>query len=244
MKILIPFVCCLLSSPVFAEGIRQAFYNNKSVDLVQAEELAKASQILHQLLTKQPELLVPKLNLAGVYEFNQDNEQALALLAELEESLEQVKDKLSEPDEGLNQLLYVSQFNQAYILAQDKDKRKAAVLKYYEALQVFPEDLASKFNIELLTQNNQQQSKQNENSENKEQNKQDKDQKGDGQDKKQQNQPQDQKKKQKQKPKFKENELKKQDVKRIFEELKRQEEKIRAKVNRQKVQEREIEKDW
>jgi tetratricopeptide (TPR) repeat protein len=244
MRKLTLLVFLLLSLNLSAEGIKQTFYNNKSVDLVQAEELAKASQVLHQLLTKQPDLLIPKLNLAGIYEFNQDYEQALALLSELEEAIEKIATKNPKLDEELRKLLYVSKFNQAYVLALNKDKRKEAVFKYYEALQVYPEDLASKFNIELLTQNNQQQSKQNENSESEEQNKEDKDQKGDGQDKKQQNQPQDQKQQKKQKPKFKENELKKQDVRRIFEELKRQEEKIRAKVNRQKVQEREIEKDW
>jgi Ca-activated chloride channel family protein len=112
-----------------------------------------------------------------------------------------------------------------------------AIAAYQEALEIKPDSVEVKTNIELLTQQQQgggggedQQQQQ---------------QQGDGKDQKQDpNQGQQQQQQQKQPKPFKSDELNKKDVENILDELERQEEEIRAKFQREGVKEAPKDKDW
>lgn len=226
-------------------GLRDIYKNNQAVQKMREEDLSLASDILHNLVSSKPNAGIPKLNLAALYASNQDLEGSKGLLEELVNSLKDPKSSsgLNEADKKF--LLFAAHFNLAYIIALDKSKAKEAVEYYSIALNYEPNDIATKLNIEILTKSQQGSS----NSQNQQDQKDQKDQK----DNQQKQQQQDQKKsdnpkygdqKKQPKPQFKENELKKQDVRRIFQELKRQEEKIRAKMNKKDQEEPENDKDW
>jgi tetratricopeptide (TPR) repeat protein len=144
-------------------------------------------------------------------------------------------------------------FNAGNVALEMKDTDRA--LKYYQrALELKPESKEVKTNIELAlrdkkggggSQNNKGESNKNDPSK-QDQDKQDqnqddkskKDQKGQGPEPRPSPRPQ---------PKpFKSQEISEQDVKRLLEELKKREEKIRAQQNlyNKKNQDRNIEKDW
>lgn len=248
------FLCLLLSSFLVtanAQSVNDVRSNNEAVEQMEQENLAKASEILHSMLAEDPDLVVARLNLSTLYSLNQEPKSAMALLEELEKHISKTfgNDMGKYPD-NIRELAYITKFNLAFLMSLEKKQKKAAVFKYSEALELYPRDLAAKVNIELLTQEMQQQNKKDQQNENQDKDQKDQkdqqDQKKDQQQKKDQKQDQkkNKKKKKKQPKDFKENDLKKQDVKRIFDELKRQEEKIRAKVNKQNKQERRIEKDW
>lgn len=249
LKILLCSLC--FCSQLLAEGISDVYSNNKAVEAIEKEDLSKASEYLHKMLAEDPSLVAARLNLGTVYQLNQDPKSALSLLEELEKNLKaRFGDKPQALDESLKKIFYITKFNIAFLMALEKSQQKKAVFKYGECLDIYPRDLAAKVNIELLTQSMKKQNKQDQKNKDDKEQKQDqkenKDKKDDQKKKQDQNKKNKQKKdKKKKKPKkFKENELKKQDVKRIFDELKRQEEKIRAKVNKQNKQEQNIEKDW
>lgn len=146
---------------------------------------------------------------------------------------------------------FVALFNEAFCLGESKQIEKA-LEKYQEALGLNPESREVKVNIELLlaqqgqgqgdgqgdpSQNQQGQGKgQGQGQDQKEDQK---DQQGQGQDQKQ-DQPQSQKKPQN----FKSQDLSPSDVKKILEELKSQEQGIRAKEYDKAPKERTGGKDW
>lgn len=226
-------------------ALREIYENNQAVQRMREEDLAAASEILHNLVSSNPNSGIPKLNLSGLYASNQDLEGSKGLLEELVKSL-----KNPEASAGLNDsekrfLLFAAHFNLAYINSLDKSKAKEAVENYAIALNYEPDDIATKLNIELLTKAQQGGS----NSENQQDQKQEQQDQKDQKDQKNQEQkksdnPNYKDQKKQQKPQFKENDLKKQDVRRIFQELKRQEEKIRAKMNKKDQDEPENDKDW
>jgi Ca-activated chloride channel family protein len=147
-------------------------------------------------------------------------------------------------------------FNRAVALTAEK-RIDEALNSYQAALNENPESVETKTNIELLTQSEGGKGK----GDDKDQD-QKKDQKGDPKDqkkdqkkdpkenegkdqKKDQQKPQDQKNKPKPTPKpFKSDELNQQDVGKILDELKRQEEQIRARMQNDKVKDAPNDKDW
>lgn len=168
-------------------------------------------------------------NLAQTYEVNEEKEkatQSYMIAAELAQ----------EPE-----LKFQSYFNAARILGEMKQIEPAINL-YQKALDIRPDSIEAKTNIELLFQSggggsggDQQQQKQQEDKDDKSE---------DGQDQKDQK---DQKDQQKPKPKprpFQSGELSPQDAKKILDELKRQEEQVRAKFNEKRVKETPVDKDW
>lgn len=226
-------------------SMRDIYENNQAVQRMREEDLAAASEILHNLVSSKPNSGIPKLNLAGLYASNQDLEASKGLLEELVRSLKNPEASSGLKDSEKRFLLFAAHFNLAYISSLDKSKAKEAVENYAIALNYEPNDIATKLNIELLTKSQQGSS----NSENQQDQKQDQKDQKDNKDQKQQDQKKSDKpnykdQKKQPKPQFKENDLKKQDVRRIFQELKRQEEKIRAKMNKKDQEEPENDKDW
>ena len=145
---------------------------------------------------------------------------------------------------------FISSFNLGEIFAKEK-KIDEALTYYQKALDVHPDSQEAKVNIELLmqSQQNQQQNQNGDNKDNKEQESgkdkkdQDKDNKDQDKDKNKEEQ-----KKYGQQPKYKprpfKGELPENDVKKILDELKNQEQKIRADYNRKEMKERPRGKDW
>jgi Ca-activated chloride channel family protein len=207
----------------------------------------------------QPEL---HLNLGLSFEILQQNEKAMSSYKEAE--------RLSLENKNY-QVLFMSLFNQAQLLAKDK-KVDEAIAMYQKALELIPSSKEVKTNIELLTQ--QQQGQGGGDGENKDQKDQEqksdqqkksgdsKDQKDpkdgdkekeekdkDGKDKDDKDKKPEQPKQMQGSPKYKPRpfqgkELSEGDVKKILGELKQQEEKIRAEFNRKEVKEQPRDKDW
>lgn len=140
-------------------------------------------------------------------------------------------------DEGL---IFVSRFNQALVLSMDK-KIPEAIVMYQKALEIDPGSKEVKTNIELLMQ--QQQGKGQ--GEGDDQKQEEQDQK-DGKDGKNQKEPQQFKDNQAYKPKDEKQDLSEGQVKKILEELKRQEQQINNNETRQKQMQKDTanEKDW
>lgn len=148
---------------------------------------------------------------------------------------------------------FVLNFNLAEI--EGRDKQIDSALSYYQkALEAHPDSIEAKTNIELLIQQNQQQQKSGKDGKDKD-DKKDQDKKDDKNqnDKKDQDQkkPGESQKKdehhQKNKPQprpFKSEELTPGDVKKILEEMDRQEQRVRAEYNKKQVKEKPRDKDW
>lgn len=135
-------------------------------------------------------------------------------------------------------------FNRAQVLATKKETARA-LDSYQQALRINPESTEVKHNIELLMAAGEGDGEGDEKSDKKDPNKQDKD--GDPQN--QPNQQPDQKPQQGPTPKptprpFKSEQLSNQDVSRILEELKRQEDQIRERMQREGGKDAPREKDW
>jgi tetratricopeptide (TPR) repeat protein len=146
--------------------------------------------------------------------------------------------KMAEELTNNPELKFVSRFNQAMVLAQDK-KINEALEMYQKALELVPSSKEVKTNIELLMQ---QQSGKGGEGENKDQPQDNKDSK-DGKNNKE---PKDFKNNDKYKPKFDSKSLSEGDVKKILEEIKRQEQQIHGNEERQKQNQKDTpnDKDW
>lgn len=149
-------------------------------------------------------------------------------------------------------LRFKALFNAGVAAAEGKKVDEALGL-YQQALDTRPESIEAKTNIELLTRQ-QQGGGEGENQDKKDPkgDQQNKDKKNDGQDNKDQDKKgQDKKEQQSQQPKpkptpkpFKSEHLDQQDVNKILEELKRQEEQIRARMQREGAKDAPRDKDW
>ncbi len=134
-------------------------------------------------------------------------------------------------------------FNRAQVLATKKETARA-LESYQEALRLNPESKEVKTNIELLMASGEGKGEGDEQNDKKDPNKQDP-----NGDQKNQQQPQDQKPQQGPTPKptprpFKSEQLSSQDVGRMLEELKRQEDQIRERMQREGGKDAPREKDW
>ncbi len=219
----------LLLSSIFAENPSLVYKNNKAVGMFTDEKLIDSKIQLEKEVVNYPKAGALHYNLGVVHENSKEPEKA-------------IKEYLSTANSTEDQnLKFQSLFNAARVYGEQKNIPSA--LKYYQAaLDIRPESEEVKNNIELLFQGNGGGG-----------NDSDKEQKSDEQnkqDQKQRQQPkepdqqkQDQNKKKAPKP-FKSQDLSEQDVRRILDELKRQEEQIRAKMNDKKSKETPNGKDW
>ena len=219
----------LLLNSLFAENPAVVYKNNKAVGMFADEKIVDSKMQLEKEVVNYPKVGALHYNLGFIHENSKEPEKA-------------IKEYLSTAKATDDQdLKFQSLFNAARVYGEQKNIPSA--LQYYQAaLEIRPESEEVKNNIELLFQGNGGGGGDS-----------DKEQKSDDQnkkDQKQQQQPKDpdqQKKDQNKKPApkpFKSQDLSEQDVRRILDELKRQEEQIRAKMNDKKSKETPNGKDW
>lgn len=236
--------------------LRTLELNREGNKAVRAQTYPAAMDKYLQALSYDPFIGSLHLNLGLSFEGQQQADQALKSYKEAE--------NLALKEENIP-VAFMARFNQAQLLGKAKQVDEAIAL-YQKALELKPDSLEAKTNIELLTAQ-QQGSGGGENQQQDPQSQGDKDQQkqqqGSGQqdqkDQKEQDpkdSDKDQKEKEKQEPQqlqqspkykprpFNGKELSESDVKKILGELKQQEEKIRAEYNRKDVKEQPRDKDW
>lgn len=207
--------------------------NNDGVKLMEKKESYKAYQKFIEGLSKAPFDPILHLNLGLSFELNEEFEKAL------NEYDGVAKDERVQPD-----LRFKASFNAARVKAQLKDI-PGALTRYQAALDINPESQEAKTNIELLWQGqgggkgdskDDQQNKDQDQKQNQDQQQKDDKKQGD------QKQPPQQKKPQPQK--FESKELTQQDVQKILDELKNQEQRVRAEYDKKNSREVPREKNW
>lgn len=243
MKTVVSFLILMGSSFAMAEALpslQSIRDNNKGVDQLKASQIQMSQELFIQALSQNPRSPEIQLNLGVTFSQQQQQEKAQAAY---ETALKMAKDDKSK---------FAALFNLGE-LAQKAKKKEEAINYYQQALKYDPKSLETKVNIELLTKDGD--GKGESENQDKDQNKDDKkDQSGDGQDQKEQ-EPKDEdgdkenqeKKISKGKPQpkqFKSQELSQSDVNKILDELKQQEQKIRAEFNRREAKEKPRDKDW
>ena len=223
--------------------VRTIWHNHKSIKLLNDKNPEASQKDLVEALSFDPFQPEVHLNLGLNFEILNQNDNALKQYATVE--------KYS----NNSFQVFVSRFNRAQLLAREK-KIEEALAVYQSALEIAPTSKEVKTNIELLSQQQQgggqgkddqnqkkddksQDDKKNENGDDKDQKEKDKDQKD------KENQKKDYKPNQKYQPREFKGELSKSDVKKILDELKQQEQKIRAEYNKKNdYKERPRGKDW
>lgn len=215
-------------------GELEAFFANRDgVKHLQGQSSQQAYQDFLRAIDQDPLNPVLQLNLARTFEANEDFVKAeqgyLSALSILPKD---------------SKLYFETLFNLAGVLAKQQ-KIPEALAAYQRALEINPDSLEVKTNIELLWQQGGGGSGKNQN---KDQNKdqqqdQDKNQQQKDQDSQKENEPKQEKKKNQPKP-FKSEELSPQDVKKILDEIKNQEQGIRAQDYERGAKESPRGKDW
>ena len=228
------FVGSLLFSPfLFAyNNIPNIWQNNQAVGLQALDKRTEAFDEFSKLLAEEPFNPLFNYNLGTGFLSVEEVEKAKKIFA-----------SIAEKEKGNPYLVFASNFNLGAIHGAMGEIDDA--LKYYQAaLEFMPTSKEVKTNIELLIQSSKGKGK----------NKNKNDKKGKGQqDQQDQQQNQDEKddEQQQQPQKFEnspQNQSKKnmspQDVKKILEELKKQEQRIRAKHDRKGAKEKDRDKNW
>ena len=206
--------------------------NNEGVELLKQEQVSEAYTKFVESLAEEPFSSEVKINLGLAFELNEEKEKALSEYAS-------VLKNSKRPE-----VRYFALFNTARILGEEK-KYNEALNFYQAALEIVPNSREVKTNIELLHQQQQQQGGGGKNDQDDKNKNKDKKDKGEGEDEQDKNQDSPRVNRRKQKPKpFKSQELTKKDVEKILEELKNQEQKVRAKQNKKNTKEQPREKDW
>lgn len=215
---------------VFAQDPNLVFKNNKGAAMLQDEDkVFDAKDYLQKNVVNNPDSPELKYNLGHALEQGKENEKAIQQYSEAAKT-------------ARGDLQFQAFFNAARLYGEARDYSNA--LKNYQmALEIKPDSQEVKTNIELLLKSdggggNSSQKQNDKQDQNKDQQKQQ-----DQQQDQKENPHQQQDKKKQPKP-FRSQELSNQDVKRILEELKRQEEQIRAKMLNKKSREQNVEKDW
>ncbi len=221
----------LLLSLSFAVSPFSIYENNKGVDKISNGEKLDPSYF-NRLIQNNPE--------AWTFYWN----QIVSTISseEYQTAVQTLKWLLTIVPEDDEVLRFHINYQLGRVYAQEK-KQKEALSAYQDALAIYPDSKEVTVNMELLIQGGGGGGS----GENEEK---DKDKKEQQQDKGQENKPkEDDSNKDKKGPKptpkpFDSKDLSKEDVKRILDELKRQEEKIRAKIDDSKQKEKGLGKDW
>lgn len=217
------------------DELRSIFENNKAIKKLEQNDALMSEQLLLKSMAENPFHPIPHINLGILYEINKKYDRAT------KEYESVIRYNNLPPD-----WIFVGQFNAGNSSASDKKIDQA--LKFYQAAldtaelnKMSPEDMHDvKNNIELLMNSNggggggggQGQNQ----SENKD--------KGEGEGDQNQNPNYGDGKEQQQKNQFKSEKLTQEDVRKILEELKSQEKKIRAQDYGGKAKEKSGGNDW
>jgi Ca-activated chloride channel family protein len=217
-------------------GIRR---NNEGVKKFETEKPLEAYDRFTEALIDLPQAAEVHLNIGTSFLSRKEYDKALS---EYTLAIQSAKGESKRAREARFRAL----FNSAVAQAEMK-KVEPALELYQKALEIYPDSVETKTNIELLTQSGGQGGSGGENDQ-KQNEKKDQDQ-GQGNDQQQQQQQQQKQQQGQKKPNpqtkpFKSEDLTEQDVGRILEELKRQEEQIRAKMQREGAKDVPPDKDW
>lgn len=229
MRILLTFVLILSSVPSEAGELKGIWLNREGVRALKEERASDSYNYFAQSLAEMPFSPEAHFNLGTTYFLNKEFEKAQKQFAEAAELANKNGNQVAE---------FASHFNAA-VAATEAKQTEAALESYQKALNLKPDSIEVKTNIELLTRAQSG----GEGGENKEP----KEDQGEGnqEQKQQQNSGQPNQQQQKKQPKpFDSKEMSQQDVNRIVEELKRQEEQIRAKFQGEKIKSAPNDKDW
>lgn len=221
-------VFILVPTSAMASELKGIWLNHEGIRAFKEERGSDAHSYFAQSLAELPFSPEAHFNLGSTYFVNKEFDKALK---EFDQAAKLAKRS------GNKEAEFLSYFNSAISAAENKEVDIA--LEYYQrALEIKPDSLEVKTNIELLTRS------QSGGQDDKDQKQKDQGDEG-GQDQKQQpNQgPPQQRQKQQPKP-FNSKEMSQQDVNRIVEELKRQEQQIRAKFQNDKMKSVPNERDW
>lgn len=229
-----PTLLALLLSFASGTSLDAIRSNNEGVKLMEQKESYKAYQKFIDGLAKDPFDPVLHLNLGLSFQINEEYDKALKEF------------DLVANDERVNpDLRFKASFNAATVKTHQKDI-PGALVRYQAALNINPESKEAKTNIELLW-DGQGGGKGDgkDNQDNKDQDQKDQQQQQDQKDQKdQQKQGDKQQEKKPQPQKFESKDLTQQDVQKILDELKNQEQKIRAEYDKKNVREVPREKNW
>jgi tetratricopeptide (TPR) repeat protein len=231
-----------LTSTAYASEIQGILRNNEGVRKLESGRRVEAYDRFTDALVDLPFSGEVHYNLGNSFLANKEFEKAL------NEYVQAIKTSPGDSSREKD-VQFKAYFNSAIALTELKKTDEALDL-YQKALDLEPDSIEAKTNIELLTQQSQgggQGDNQDKNKDKKDQ-KDQKDQKqGEGQDKKDQQKKPENQNQQKPQPTprpFKSEQLNQQDVSKILEELKRQEEQIRAKMQREGAKDAPRDKDW
>ncbi len=231
----------LIAGNAQAGTLKGVLENNRGVSRFNDEKPVEAFDKFTEALGELPFSGAVHFNLGTVLLKNQEYQKALR---EFDQAVR------TSPGVGNIEVRFRSHFNSAVALTAEK-RIDEALEAYQRALDEKPDSLEAKHNIELLTKMQSGGGEGDKNQEQKDKNDQKKDQGKDPQ-----KDPQKDQKDQKQQPKefkqppkatprpFDSKELSQQDVGKILEELKRQEEQIRARMQNEKAKDAPPEKDW
>lgn len=232
------FLISVRSTPVLASAITE---NNNAAKSLMNQEYAPALDSLSRALTQSP--------------FSPEIHYNLGLtwmgLGQVESGTKSYKSAIEMSKNP--EVQFRSLFNLGELAGKEK-KIDEALMWYQKALDVRPDSIEVKTNIELLIQNQksgggQGGNKDQKDQQKKDQNKDQKDQdKGEG-DPKEKDQGQQDNRERTNKPRpqpkpFKSDQLTQSDVNKILGELKQQEQKIRAEFNKREIKEQPRDKDW
>lgn len=216
----------LLLIPKFAngfQGTKEIFHNNSGVRSMTQGDVEAAKREFAKLLAKNPGHPIFKFNLGGVFLVEED-------LTKARKMFEEINKMNGLPPE----VAFATRFNLGFLMASEAQFEEA--LEHYQAaLDINPQSVEVKTNIELLIQQKKQGGG---DDKNKKKDKSDKE----GDDKKGEGEEPDDKEKGDDKPMTNKNEdykpevdgknMKEKDVKDILDELQKDEQKIRAKHNK------------
>jgi Ca-activated chloride channel homolog len=208
--------------------------NNEAAESLKQKQSYQAYKDLTDLLSTAPFQPEVRMNLGLAFEMNEEFDKA-------------IKEYLSVAGSNVDPSLKFQAFFNAARLFGEKKKIPDALQYYQEALKIDPSSVEVKTNIELLFAQGGGGGDGDDKKDQQQDDKKDpkKDKSGDKEKENPQPQPQDGKKKEKRAPpRFKSEELSEQDVKNILEELKRQEQKNRAKMMDQAPKENSNGPDW
>ena len=213
-----------------APSLQDTWINNRAVDDMKQKKQLEAYEQLRDLAVRNPDNSLFLFNLSSSFIGVEQNNKALKMLQELAKS--------KEPMDPI--LKFAIHFNLGSLYSDKKLMDiDQALYHYQQALAINPESLEVKTNIELLLKGGQGQGK----GENQDDQKGDQDQ--EKQDEGQQpKEPQEFTNKPQQPNQFKGEDMTKQDVNQVLDELKKQEQKIRAKYDRKGKREADRAKNW
>lgn len=249
MRHLLTFLLLLTSSLAEARDLSLIYDNNRGVALFLSDKKLEAFETFMGLTAQDPNDIHVQFNLASSMQALGEEEKALQLYKTLLENVEKLLATANEESIPALQKIRFAVLYNIGVAHQVMHKTDEALLYYQQALAIVPQSQEIKINIELMFAGGQGKGKgdnkdKKENSEgegesdpqDQEQN-QDQEQKPKDQDKK--DQPQNKQPKQ-----FDQKYMSNEDLKRIMEELKEQEQNIRAKMERKGGKSAPKDKEW